>query len=249
MYCCSLFAKCIVEQVGAWRCCLPCLSFNAVSFLYMQFVLDMAASCTSVASSRRSLAFPTVLLCLISHLLCLDFVAARCVVSSPSPESSLWRFLFAFAEQVSSVFCMIHPTTMFLFLFCVLQWRRRRRGTSFLLAEIYCRARLRSCGNIWSESLPHCHSTSSSSCASGCGGRTDSTTGRFSSSDSISSLSSSHCPSSSGISSSGTHYSYSSSSSYCSCSLDRSSLCAQELDSRWSSNPSSFQHCPFLCSC
>ncbi|CAN5960651.1 unnamed protein product, partial [Sphagnum jensenii] len=36
----------------------------------------MAASCASAASSRRSLAFPTVFLCLISHLLCLDFVAA-----------------------------------------------------------------------------------------------------------------------------------------------------------------------------
>lgn len=215
----------------------------------MQFVLDMAASCASAASSRRSLAFPTVFLCLISHLLCLDFVAARCVVSSPSPESSCMDICddFSLHLQRSSVFCMVHPTTMFLFLFCVLQWRRRRRGTSFLLAEICCRARLRSCGNIWSESLPHCHSTSSSSFASGCSGRTDSTTGRFSSSDSISSLSSSHCPSSSGISSSDTHYS-SSSSSYCSCSLDSSSLCAQELDSRWSSNRSSFQLCPFVCS-
>jgi hypothetical protein len=48
----------------------------------------MATSCTSVASSHKSPAFPIVFLCLISHLLCLDFIVARCVVSSPFPESS-----------------------------------------------------------------------------------------------------------------------------------------------------------------
>ncbi len=85
---CSVFAKCIVEHVGAWCYFLPCLSFYVDSFLYMQFILNMAMSCTSVISSHRSPTFPTIFLCFINHLLCPNFVAARCVVSSPSPESS-----------------------------------------------------------------------------------------------------------------------------------------------------------------
>jgi len=118
MCCCNVFAKWIVEHVRAWRCCLPCLSFNAVSFLYMQFVLDMAASCTWAASSRRSLAFPTVFLCLISPLLCLDFVAARCVVSSPSPESSCMGICDYFSSHLRSKYLVFSAWSILQPCFC-----------------------------------------------------------------------------------------------------------------------------------
>jgi len=84
----------------------------------MQFVLDMAASCASAASSRRSLAFPTVFLCLISHLLCLDFVAARCVVSSPSPESSCMDICDDFSLHLKSNYLVFSAWSILQPCFC-----------------------------------------------------------------------------------------------------------------------------------